>query len=68
MALPATRRWHKESSTDSEPEALIHSNKLKPCSSSGRPPKRRSPEPVARGKKPTLPLPIYGIRYDQVGH
>ena len=68
MALPATQRRHKESITGSEAEALIHSNKLKPCSSSGRPPKRRTAEPVARGKKPTLPLPIYDVRYDQVGH
>ena len=49
-------------------EALIHSNKLTPCSSRGRPPKRRSAEPVTRGKKPTVPLPIHDVRYDQVDH
>ena len=49
-------------------EALTHSNKLKACSSRGRPPKRRSTEPVARVKKPTVPLPINDVRYDQVGH
>ena len=49
-------------------EALIHSNKVTPCSSRGRPPKRRSTEPVTRGKKPTVPLPVHDVRYDQVGH
>ena len=49
-------------------EALIHSNKVTPSNSRGRPPKRRSTEPVRRGKKPTVPLPIHDVRYDQVGH
>ena len=49
-------------------EALIHSNKVTPCSSRERPPKRRRTKPVTRGKKPTAPLPIYDVRYDQVGH
>ena len=49
-------------------EVLIHSNKVTPCSSRGRPPKRRSTEPVTRGKKPTVPLPAHDVRYDQVGH
>ena len=41
---------------------------MTPRSSHGRPPKRRSTEPVMRGKKPTVPLPIHDARYDQVGH
>ena len=49
-------------------EALIHSNKVTPCISHGRAPKRRSTEPVTRRKKPTIALPIHDVRYDQVGH
>ena len=49
-------------------EALIHSNKVTPCISSGRAPKRRSTEPVTRRKKPTVALPIHDVRYDQVDH
>ena len=49
-------------------EALIHSNKVTPCSSRGRPPKRRSTEPVTKGKKATVPLPVHDVRYDKVGH
>ena len=49
-------------------EARIHSNKVTPCSSCGRPPKRRSTEPVTRGGKPTVLLPMHDVRYDQVGH
>ena len=36
--------------------------------SRGRPPKLRSIEPIIRGKKPTLRLPIHDIRYDKTGH
>ena len=49
-------------------EALIHLNKVTPCSSRGRPPKRQSTASVMRGKKPTAPLPIHYVHYDQVGH
>ena len=49
-------------------EALLHSNKVTPCISRGRAPKRRSTEPVTRRKKPTIALPIHDVRYDQVGH
>ena len=49
-------------------EALIHSNKVTPCNSRGRTPKRRSTEPKTRRKKPTVPLLIHDVRYDQVGH
>ena len=48
-------------------EALIHSNKVTPCSSRGRLLNRRSTEPVVIGKKPTVPLPIHDVRYDHVG-
>ena len=41
---------------------------MTPCSSRGRPPKRQSTEAMTRGKKPTVPLPMYDVRYDQVGH
>ena len=43
-------------------EALIHSNRVKPCISRGRAPKRPSAGPVTRRKKPTVALP------HQVGH
>ena len=49
-------------------EAMIHSDKVTPCSWRGRPPKRRNTKSVTRGKKPTVPLPIHNVRYDQVGH
>ena len=72
-ALTAIQRCHKTKKTllvfSSEiVEALIHSNKVTPCSSRGRPPKRQSTEAMTRGKKPTVPLPMYDVRYDQVGH
>ncbi len=48
--------------------ALIGANKINPSSSRGRPPKRRSVDPLPRGKKPTVALPVHDVRYDQVGH
>lgn len=49
-------------------EGLTRADKINPTSSRGRPAKRRSIEPVARGKKPAVVLPIADVRYDQVGH
>ena len=65
----ATKNQKSLSAFSSEiAESLIHSNKVTPCSSRERPPKRQSTEPVTRGKKLTVPLPIHDVRYDQVGH
>ena len=48
--------------------ALIGADKVAPTSSRGRPPKRRSTDPILRGKASAVALPVHDIRYDQVGH
>ena len=49
-------------------DALIHANKVVQPNCRGRPSKRKSVDPIPRGKKPIVALPIHDIRYDQIGH
>ena len=47
-------------------EGIINADKVNSSSARGR--KQRSIDPVPRGKKPTNPLPVHDVHYDQVGH
>ena len=49
-------------------ESLIHANKVAVRTSRGRPSKRKSVEIRPGGKKPAIPLPCNGVRYDGLGH
>ena len=49
-------------------DALILANNVNPSSSRGKHPKRRSLEGATTGKKPTQPLLVTDVRFDQVAH
>ena len=69
LVLPTNKRKPFTKFTSRIASALILAGKSKPNPIRGQPTKQTSTEPTWKGeKKPTVPIPINKIRYDEVGH